>query len=127
MAVDKEKVIEAIRQLPDESTYEDILKLFMCSKKSQKDFNKHTMVKEYPIRNFRNTLKNYVIDVGRIKKYDWYSMVSEAIEDFDEIYVYLARESLIYAENLYDKIEEIIKNIQKFPKMGELSQNIRIH
>ncbi len=39
---------------------------------------------------------------------------------FDEIYVYLARESLIYAENLYDKIEEIIKNIQKFPKMGRI-------
>ena len=44
----------------------------------------------------------------------------EAIEDFDEIYVYLARELLIYAENLYDKIEEIIKNIQKFPKMGRI-------
>jgi plasmid stabilization system protein ParE len=42
----------------------------------------------------------------------------EARDDFDEIYLYLARESHIYTENLFDKIEEIIEKLRKFPKMG---------
>jgi hypothetical protein len=33
MAINKEKVIEAIRQLPDESTYEDVLEIIYVQQK----------------------------------------------------------------------------------------------
>lgn len=44
----------------------------------------------------------------------------EAVEDVESIAMYIARDSLFYAQSVVNKILEVSKNIQEYPFMGRV-------
>jgi toxin ParE1/3/4 len=47
---------------------------------------------------------------------------NRALQDLQEIYEFIARDSLRYAQIQIESIQDVVSNLQKFPLMGHILQ-----